>query len=132
MGPLKNSLYDLYWKLLTLLCQRNVNFVAKQTRLLIMKTECDKFFFTHPRHKFVFQETKKGSLEISPRFPLQTRQTKETELNEFGPASIRYFQRMENIASVGMEIEIGSTILCVLATVKGFVDIVRLVNKTKR
>lgn len=31
MGPLKNSLYDLYWKLLTLQRQRNVNFAAKQT-----------------------------------------------------------------------------------------------------
>lgn len=48
MGPLKNSLYDLYSMILTLLCLRNVNFAAKQTWLLIMKTKCDKFFFTHP------------------------------------------------------------------------------------
>lgn len=69
-----------------------------------MKTECDKFFFTHPRHKFVFQETKKGSLEISPRFPLQTRQTKETELNEFGLHQYGIFKEWKILLQLGWKL----------------------------
>lgn len=38
---------------------------------------------------------------------------------------------MENIVLVGMEIEIGFIILCVFVIVKGFLDIVWLVNKIK-